>query len=461
MTDWKPRLRREDAPLYQALADAIVEDVASGLLAPGARLPTHRELAGRLGISLGTVTRAYQEAHSRGALDAAPGRGSFVRRLPGQWPLGGATGPAATGLIDLSVAHPLYRSDPDLATALRSMADGVDAQRLLRYQPLREQPRYAAAGHRWLAECGCPMPRGGMQIAAGAQHAGFVLLSVLARPGDLVLTDELTYPGFLSAAELRGVRVRGVPMDREGMDPDALREICRRERPGVLYLVPTLQNPTGILVPGKRREALAEIAETHDWRVIEDDTLRLLVADPPPTITSLIPHRSFFIASMSKAVAGGVRLAFMGVPPTHSDAVEAALGATAFTVSPLLLELGTSWIEDGSALRTVARKRAEIGERHHMAREILGPRASASHPGSYYLWLALRDGWSSAEFEAEARRRGVGVTGSRPFAANPGEAPEGVRVCLSAAEDRDRLAAALRTLELLLGRPATRTPGLL
>ncbi len=461
MSEWKPRLKGGDGPLYQAIADAIVADVTAGRLAPGARLPTHRDLARALGVALATVTRAYREALSRGAIEAAPGRGSFVRRLAGEWPLGGAGVRAPGDFTDLSVAHPLYSADPELSAALRSVADGVDVQRLLRYQPLRAHPRYSTAGRRWLEVCGCPASASVPIFTAGAQHAGFVLLSVLARPGDVVVTDDLTYPGFLSACELRGVRAQGVPMDRDGMIPDALAEVCRRERPTALYLVPTFQNPTGLVVSRERREKLADLAETHGLQVIEDDTLRLLHPDPLPTVTSLIPHRSSFIASLSKAVAGGLRLAFVATPPHLEAALEAAAGATAFTVSPLLVELATRWIEEGTALQAVVRRQTEIGERQRLAAEILGPHRCASHSRSYYLWLPMPEGWKSTDFEVEARRRGVGVTGSRAFAPNAESAPDGVRVCLSAAEDRDQLAAALRSLGTLLDSPGSRTPGLL
>lgn len=461
MVEWKPRIEKGEGPIYQALADALVADIASGKLPPGLRLPTQRELAESLGASVGTVTRAYREAEARGAIDATPGRGTFVRRLPGDRSVVGASLAQDHRLIDLSVAHPQYGQDPDLASALRSVADRVDVQRLLRYQALPHQPRYREAGARWLGECGIALEGGAMAITAGAQHAGFVLLSALSGPGDLIVTDELTYPGFLAAAEHSGRRVRGVPMDAHGMVPEALGEICRRDRPRVLYLIPTLQNPTGILVPEGRRQELARVAEEHDLLVIEDDTLRLLVSGPPPPVTSLIPDRSFFVATLSKAVAGGLRLAFLTSPPRFADAVEAATGATVFMVSPLLLEIATEWIGDGTAMRTVVQKRAEIEGRHALAREILKNRTFLSHPRSYYLWLELGEGWNSPEFEAEARRRGVGVTASRPFAAASSDPPNGVRVCLSAAESRENLQVALRTLGHLVDQPGSRTPGLL
>ena len=461
MVEWKPKLEKGGAPIYQVVADALVADVASGVLPPGSRLQTHRELAESLGTSVGTVTRAYQEAEARGAIESAPGRGTFVRSLPSRQAVVGAGSAEEDRLTDLGVAHPLYAQDPDLASALRSVADRVDVQQLLRYQTHGDRPRYRDAGAAWLQECGVQLEGRGMVVTAGAQHAGLVLLCALTRPGDLIAVDELTYPGFLSSVEQVGRRVQGVPMDESGMDPSALREICQRDRPKVLYLIPTLHNPTGILMPEGRRQELALIAEEHGLFVIEDDTLRLLVSQPPPPVCSFAPDRSFFIGSMSKAVAGGLRLAFVSSPVGFMDALNAAIGATVFMVSPLLVEIGARWIEDGTAKQTVTRKRVEIADRQKLARKILSDHAFQSHPQSYYLWLALPGGWSSPEFETEARRRGVGVTSSRPFSVSASDPPNAVRICLSAATSRERLEAALRTLGQLVDRPESRTPGLL
>jgi DNA-binding transcriptional MocR family regulator len=228
----------------------------------------------------------------------------------------------------------------------------------------------------------------------------------------------------------------------------------------VVYLIPTLQNPTGLLVPEGRRQELAEVAEEYDVLVIEDHTLRLLVAEPPPPLTALIPNRSFFIAATSKTIVGGLRVAFVASPKAFVEAVNAAISATVFMVSPPSREVAVLWIGDGTASRTVRRKRNGIAERQHLARTILNDKTFLSHPHSYYLWLDLGEGWSSAEFEAEARRRGVGSTPSRPFAASTSDAPSAVRVCLSAAENAAQLEVSLRTLAHLVSHPESRTPRL-
>lgn len=459
--EWRPALEHGEVPLYLMLAEAILSDVASGVLAPGSRLPNQRDLASLLGTSVGTVTRAYQEAEARGAIDSTPGRGTYVRKPPtGSSPLGSSLD-AAAGTADLSVAHPFYKHEPDLADALSSLARNLDVQRLLQYQDLTGNPRYHAAGLEWLTRCGIDAKDDAVVITSGAQHADLALILALTDPGELILADDITYPGFLSLAQETGRRVQGIAMDQEGMVPEALEEACGRQEAKALYLIPTLHNPTGILMPEARREALAEIADRYELQVIEDDTLRLLVDDPPPTLTSLLPHRSFFIGSLSKAVSGGLRLAFVRAPSTHMDAIRSAVGASVFMPAPLLVELGVRWIEDGTADHTVDKKRAESEVGQKMAHDILPEGSFRAHPRSFYLWLHLTEGWTSAEFEAEARRRGAGVAPSRPFTVDASRPPDAVRICLSAAEDRGALEESLRTLARMLEDPRSRTPRLL
>jgi DNA-binding transcriptional MocR family regulator len=460
MAVWTPEIEEWQRPFYMALAIALESDIESGRLRPGDRLPTQRELARSLGISIGTVTRAYREAEERGKIESAPGRGTFVLHARGARAVMGAEITYDSNLIDLTLAHPQYSQDPDLAEALRVLLRKGDLQRLLRYQSIEGNQRYLTAGDKWLRAHGISAERDQIAITAGAQHALYVLLSVLAKPGDLVLADELTYPGFLSTATQLGLRTMGVAGDEDGMLPGALHAVCGKERPEAVYLIPTIHNPTGVVMSAARRKEIAGVAAQYELPVIEDDTLRLLEPEPPPPISAFYPQGGFFIADMSKLVAGGVRIAYLRVPPPFMGAVVSAVSHTVFMVSPICTEISANWIEDGSAFRAVARKRAETEARQCVGAEILGRFSHRTHPRSYYFWLELPERWTSAEFAVEARRRGVGVASSRPFVAGGCSLPSAVRICLSAAENLANLETALRALANLLDNPSQGSPSL-
>src|SRR4051812_42646153 len=112
MTNWLPELKRETSPVYREIADAIAGDIAAGALPPGTRLPTHRDLAWRLGVTVGTVSRAYAEAERRGLIGGEIGRGTFV--LPGRQDFGPKRTEVPDGFIDLSINYAITGSEARL-----------------------------------------------------------------------------------------------------------------------------------------------------------------------------------------------------------------------------------------------------------------------------------------------------------------------------------------------------------
>jgi DNA-binding transcriptional MocR family regulator len=147
--------------MYLGLADAIMADVERGALKPGDRLPTHRDLADTLGVTVGTVTRGYAEAARRGLVRGEVGRGTVValgQDAAAPWWGGDASQPEH---IDLGLVTGMYGLDPDLAAGLRELAGRGDVQELLRYQPSRGMARHREIGAAWLARFGLsagPLP---------------------------------------------------------------------------------------------------------------------------------------------------------------------------------------------------------------------------------------------------------------------------------------------------------------
>ncbi len=223
MTSWLPDLTDRSGPRYLAIADCLADDVRLGRLAEGERLPTHRDLADSLGLTVGTVSRAYAEAERRGLLHGEVGRGTFVGGMAGGWelPSPGASDPA---VVDLGLNLPLYAQDPDLGDALRTLSKRRDLHELLSYQPFAGSDRYRRAGAQWIARHGLDVDPANVIVTGGAQHAIAILLGTLCRAGDVVLTEPLTYPGLKSVARLLG------PRDAAGGD-GRRGAVARRARP--------------------------------------------------------------------------------------------------------------------------------------------------------------------------------------------------------------------------------------
>lgn len=450
MTIWLPEFAKESgrSPLYRAIARSIETDVLAGRLRPGDRLPTHRELADRLHVTVGTVSRGYDEARRAGWISGEVGRGTFViDRNAGRFPASAS----ADDLIDLTLNVPVDSPAPDLAAALRAVAADADAASLLRYA-LTDRRRDRLAGARVLRLHGLEVDPDRIVLCAGAQHGLSVALESVARPGDTVLAEELTYPGFRPLAEARGLRIAPVAIDGEGIVPKALDAACRKSRPKALYLVPTLHNPTTITLSLERRRAVVEVARRHGVTILEDDTYRMLASDPPPPLAHLAPQQAIYVATLSKCLAPGLRVGYVVAPQAlHSRVVRAVLDSV-WMISPISAALANHWVIEGAFEAISAAKRRESAARQAIWAKLMTPGKARAATTAYHQWLPV--GRDAEEFAHAARSKGVLVTPGSAFHLGSGAPPRAVRVSLSAARDRAVLATALGRLRETLDDPA-------
>lgn len=440
--DWLPDLTLSNRPRYLAIADRIAADLAAGVLAAGDRLPPQRRLAEALAIDFTTVARGYVEAQRRGLVESRVGQGTFVRAAPAK---AAAPRPPAPELVDLSMTLPPEPDDPVLIARLRrGMAEvGERLVSLLRYQPLGGSPADKAAAGAWLGRRGLAPAPERLFVAPGANAALLAILSSLARPGDTVLCEALTYPGIRSICAQLGLSLIGLTMDDDGLDPEAFAEACRRSRPRALYLNPTLQNPTTITMPERRRAEVVAVARRHGVAIIEDDAYGFLPQQAPAPFAALAPELSWHIAGLSKCLGAGLRLAYVVVPDIRSGwSFAAALRAGSIMASPLTAALATAWIEDGSADALLDFLRAETAARQQLAAGILPAGCHRADPLSFNLWLELPPPWTRAAFVGQMQATGIGIVASDAFAAQ-GPAPEAARICLGGPIGRKPLGDAL------------------
>ncbi len=451
---WVPEIEGRDRPVYLAIADAIAEDIRAGRLVPGQRLPPQRLLAERMGIDFTTVSRAYGEARHRGLIDARVGQGTFVRalaltsaqapRAPERSVSTGTipTGPA--GFVDMTMNQPPLPDAPGLLDRLhRGMAavlSGTGLPAILRY-PEAGDPNGApnadrAAGAHWLRRRLPDLPAERLLVCPGTQGALLALLTALARPGDTVCAEALTYPGFKAVAAQLGLRVVGVPMDADGIDPDALRAVLAQHRPKALYCMPTFHNPTTATMPLERRNAVVAAAREHGVPIIEDDIYGPLPTDPPRPLAALAPDITFHVSGLAKCVSPMLRIAYV-VAPNARQALKlaAAQRATSLMASPLTSAIAHRWIADGTADAVLDAVRAEAVARRQLADSILPPRSFQSKREAFHLWLRLPDSWTRGEFATHLRTRGIAAVVSDTFATTS-EIPEALRICLGAPIDR-------------------------
>jgi DNA-binding transcriptional MocR family regulator len=450
---WQPQISGRSEPLYLALAEALAEDVGAGKLAGGTRLPTHRELAQALGVTVGTVSRGYAEAARRGLVSGEVGRGTFVRAAPEQR----AAGRERTGLLDLSLNHPPVLASEaarkGLKSALLSLAGRADMGSLLDYPADGGNASHREAGAEWIRRSGVAASPERVLVCSGSQHALMTVLATLFRPGDLVLTESLTYPGVKAAALLLHLRLQGVAIDADGLRPDALESACRSGGAKGLYCVPTLHNPTASVMPEARRAEVAAITRRHGLAIVEDDIHALLPDERPRPLAAFAPEATCYVTSTSKTLAPGLRVGYVLGPEGSTERLAAGIRATTWSASPLTAEVVSAWIRDGTADAILAERRRETAARQRLARELLAGRELQGHPFGPHVFLHLPEPWRSGTFAAQLRRRGVAVTPAEAFAVGRGSAPHAVRLSLGAPRTRADLEHGLRIVRGTLDGP--------
>ncbi|WP_144880412.1 aminotransferase-like domain-containing protein [Gluconacetobacter diazotrophicus] len=449
---WCPRLPTGPGPLYDRLADAIQQDIVSGKLDVGSKLPPHRDLAHALGVSVGTIAKGYAEAERRGLVNAHVGRGSFIRstlrggsippRMPSLRPAG-----TRTGVIDLrcNTPPPVALSDAlqDSLGAL-SLYEGLEAAvRYIQGSGLRSIRTVAAD---WLRRRhGIDSPADDLVQCNGGQHGIALVFSAVARPGDTILCESSTFYGARVAAEQLGLRLRGVSMDAEGMMPDALERAILESRSKLLFTIPTLHNPTTRTLGRNRREEIARIARQHDVTIFEDDAYHAYAdaQERPPPIATFAPERTFYLASISKGLCPGLRLAFLVLPAgLGSEQIMRAVRALGYCPPALGGLIFSRWVENGTADRIAAEVQRECAVRLNIARSILGPHIAA--PGAArtpHLWLPM-PALDAERVVARALRADVEIT-PPDVSTVSGDADTGIRLCLGATESSEALESAL------------------
>lgn len=447
------KLTEDGQPIYRQLAEAIAERIACGDIAVGDRLPPQRAFAKALGINLTTVTRAFSRLQRSGLVESRPGRGTLV--------INAEAGAANTafrsapseegGLIDLTVNRPATPAYLDaLATLLPRLSRDRRYPSVQDYHP-PEGPSWArAAAAQWLA----PVAGGGdpqrLVLTDGAQHALACVLSAIAKPGDVILSDSVTYQGIGALCRSLSLELRGVAMDGGGMRPDALADACREARPRAVILVPTFHNPTTITLSPDRRDALVAVARRHNTLIIEDDVYGPLLDHRPQSIAAMEPDLTVHISGLSKCVAPGLRLAFVAAPRALVADIAMALRISCWCVSPLSCLIGTLLIEDGVLSDIIARQKAELRLRQAIVAEQLRGFDVQAADTCTHAWLTLPEPWRVAAFVQAVQRGGVGVLPADAFTVGRGAAAHAVRINVGAARSRSDLAKALGIIAAIL-----------
>jgi DNA-binding transcriptional MocR family regulator len=434
-------------PVYRQIADGIRAALHDGRLRSGTRLPPTRDLARQIGVNRNTVVSAYQLLSSEGLVESHTGRGTFLASRaapahsptpspagaadPGGWFTGFSRAVEGPGLEQLRSIYrvaissegisfagtypasemiPLQRFREAMDATLRDAGTGV-----LSYGPTAGYPALREAIAEAMRRQGSRVGPEGILITNGAQQAIDLVFRTLVDRGDVVVLEEPTYTGALSSLSSLGARLVGVPVDAEGIRTDLLALALERNRPKLIYLQPTVHNPTtGVMGEARRREVLA-MAARHRAVIVEDDWAGDLQFEGPrmPTLHALDGgRRVIYLSTFSKKLLPGLRVGWLAGPLAVVERVEALKQIQDFGTSPLIQAALCRFLDGGGLQSHLERVLPAYRRRRDVMLDCLArnfPSDVRWTPprGGLFVWVTLPAGLNSTDLFLAARRRGV------------------------------------------------------
>ncbi|TXR51151.1 PLP-dependent aminotransferase family protein [Phyllobacterium endophyticum] len=460
MTNWLPNLEQGKGPLYLRLAERIENDIAEGILTPGTKLPPQRNLAFDIGVTIGTVGRAYNLIRERGLVSGEVGRGTYVTDHKDASLVQAPLHTEPFGGTRSAVVQPgRIRMD---STAAVEVGQSVAMEKLLAEitsQFPREMSSYSRtlpaswqqAGSRWLSGAGWTPEPACVVPTLGAHSAILAVIAAITVPGDRVAFEDLTYCSAARSVNLMGRRSIILHTDNGSATPDDFERLCAQQHPKLVFLMPSLHNPTATTMPEEHRRAIVEIARRHNVWIIEDEIYGSVMGHDHVKIAELAPERTFNIGGLSKSVAAGVRGGWVACPQHLAARVHTAHKMVTGGMPFIMAELGARLVNSGEADAIRARVRTEIEAREAIARSIFTGMEFSSQPLSPFLWMKLPDPWLSGTFKSAALNEGVLVDDEDEF--KPGRTEKvfhRVRFGLTVPETRDEVIQGFSILRRLM-----------
>jgi GntR family transcriptional regulator / MocR family aminotransferase len=438
--------RESEVPIYRQIQQFISRQIESGVLKPGTRLPSTRDLAHSLDVSRIVVASAYADLEAQGLIYGRRGSGTFVAplypsavgfkrdMLVTDWPLWQqellshswdvshqeldkllalANRPDLISFAERIQPDPIWPVDDirrALQVALREHDPGsaLGQNNLAGYSPLRETIAQI------LALEGIQVFPDQVMITSGSQQALNLVAHVLLKPGDLVLVESPTYNVAIDLFRSMNVRLLSIPVDDQGMQVESIEANLGSNLPKLIYTIPTFHNPTGTCMSSQRRHELIILANRHNIPILEDDYVGNIRFEDrtEPALKSLDRVGGVIYAgTFSKLLMPSLRVGFLIASGPILNRLQAHKYVTDLVTSDLLQRALREFINLGRYHSHLRRVSLAYKQRRDAMAEALNKHLPSSHwvlpKGGGYIWLQLPSTFSSDEFFHFAIKEGV------------------------------------------------------
>lgn len=397
-------------PKYKALVLLIEQAIVAGSLSDQQKLPAQRLLADQLDITHGTVTRAYDLLEKKGLVSAKLGAGTYVNMPSSTHKVSGQSdqSPHVAKEYDFaSSMQPMLGQQMLMKKAVSELAQDMDAvTQVMTYSP-QGVAKHKQVFTDWLASKKIKIETNDIVFTQGAQQGIYTCLQILTKENDYILHEELAYPGFFRAVDASRVKPLGVPITPQGLDLNVLEQYCQQYKPKLLYITPNMQNPTNIQYSPAQLESIVTLSRKYDFYIVEDDVNYCLSDNWRLPLQQKAPDRVFYISSLSKYVAGGLRVAYSIVPTLWQQAFNANIHSQCWMVSTLNFELATRFLTSEGFIHNQSLLEGEMRYRQNAFKTMAEKQGLTARSGGLNVWLSLPNHINVNQFNAFLLSRNV------------------------------------------------------
>lgn len=352
-----------------------------------------------------------------------------------QWPM-------ANSIVDLKFNYPSIEKEAQVISEyFKSQADSIHSK--LFFPPYQGNESSLVIARRWL---GAP-DDSKIVLCNSGNHALICILDALRTSINGIITDKFVYPTFKHISKINGLEVYSARGDEYGPTIEGIEETRRRTGANVLYLQPTIHNPTCYTMSHERRTKIAGFAKENNLVIIEDDAYRFLHENPPPSFLEILPTNTFHIYSLSKPFNPLIKTTYLAHPSEWTNRLIDMIRVTSSGCSNLLTGLADYVIESGNLSSIITAKRIYAKDLQRKIRPLLKSLKYQTHESCFHLWLALPQHLTSEQIIQSLQEEGIGASPGTDFETEgSNEGQKYIRISLSAEKDWDTLERSIRTV---------------
>lgn len=433
--DWRPS-KSENLPMYKQIGEYIKEKIAHGEWPVGSKIPTQRALAQAFGVNRSTVTLALEELMAEGLLEGKTGSGTKV--INNTWSLLAATPDwnsyVQSGVYqaNLPIIQEINRSEfnpavirlgtgelsPELfpkemmKTVMEKLPEQITS---LGYEEPKGQLFLRQEISKYLKTIGIDASSSCILIVSGALQALHLISLGLLQPNSTVFLEKPSYLYSLHVFQSVGIKLLGLPLDKEGLSVKALSGQQKQKKGALLYTIPSFHNPTGIVMSTARRQEIIRACEEDRLPVIEDDVYRELWLDAPspPPLKSLDQNGLvLYLGSMSKTLSPGLRIGWLAGPESVIERLADLKMQTDYGSSSLSQWVAAEWLASGLYTKHLGEVREQLRVRRGVMigalENYFSELATWHQPqGGFYIWLRLNQQVAMQELFKRALEKGI------------------------------------------------------